>query len=83
MGHPANNLCEHPPFQILYADIVVSGVVDLDDMICVICGIGNQADCPAADIAPCGPPDGVIDLDDLLSMLSTLAGSPPCPDPCP
>ncbi|MEK6676223.1 MAG: hypothetical protein AABZ47_11300 [Planctomycetota bacterium] len=66
----------------LYADIIQSCVVDVDDLICLLNGFAVFADCPAGDLAPCGG-SGLIDVDDLISLLEAFSGNYLCPHPCP
>ena len=57
------------------------GLIDSDDILCMLFNFEELGVCPGADIAPCGG-DGMMDVDDLLAMLNTFSGQPPCPDPC-
>ncbi|MEK6676107.1 MAG: hypothetical protein AABZ47_10695, partial [Planctomycetota bacterium] len=67
-----------------------NGVVDVDDLGCVIFGFADVFAPPyctrqSADLLPCEQPDGVIGLEDLLALLDAFAGNPytdTCPDPC-
>ena len=55
------------------ADIVPSGIIDVDDLLAVINGWGPcGVSCPAdiAGSAPCGP-NGVVDVDDLVVILNS------------
>lgn len=63
---------------IPYGDVNGSGVVDLDDILCVIAGFGNFDDCPTGDIAPPCTGDGIIDLDDILAVIGAFGGANPC-----
>jgi hypothetical protein len=81
----ASDGCLHTRLVILYGDMVPAGgdgLVDLDELVCVIFGFARLEDCPAGDIAPCGG-DGVIDVDDIGAVVQTFGGAAPCPDPCP
>ena len=53
---------------------------DLEDLICILLGFANYADCPNSDLAnPECTPDGIIDVDDLILVLGAIAGEPsPC-----
>jgi hypothetical protein len=64
-----------------YGDVNQSGVVDLDDVLCLLAGFGNFALCPNADISPCGGSGG-IGLDDILAVLAAFSGNPGCPPSC-
>jgi len=60
--------------QLCQADIVVNGVVNVDDLLAVINAwgpCGNPNNCPA-DIAPAGPPVGndIVNVDDLLAVIN-------------
>jgi len=57
------------------------GLIDSDDIFCMLSNFQELGACPGADIAPCGG-DGMMDVDDVLAMLNTFSGQPPCPDPC-
>jgi hypothetical protein len=57
-------------------------IVNLDDILCLLAGFANAANCRSGDIAPCGG-NGIINLDDILSGLGAFAGSYACPPPCP
>lgn len=68
--------CAGPPTQ-----------ADLDDILCVLQGFSNIANCPNGDIAPIDNPAGgplecagnnVIDLDDIIRVLEAFAGGNPC-----
>jgi len=60
-----------------------NGVVDLDDILCVLDDFANPANCAGnGNIAPCTP-NGVIDLDDILAVLDAFSASYACPHPCP
>ena len=71
----------------LYGDIFPlgnpNGTIDFDDVLCVLNGFANAADCPPADIigfvGAC-PPENTngIDFDDILSALDAFAGNPAC-----
>jgi hypothetical protein len=92
-GQPCtvNDLCGNAvcagTYQVsYYGDIVVQpgddGVPDITDVLCVLDGFRNAADCANGDIAPCGG-DGAIDVGDVLAILDGFQGIFPCPDPCP
>jgi len=71
---------------VRYADIAPpggDGVIDLNDILCVLDDFGNPANCAGnADIYPCSPPDGTIDLNDILSVLDAFGNNNACPDAC-
>lgn len=60
-----------------------NGVVDFDDILCILNGFANEEDCPAGDIigsvfeCPPGNTNG-IDFDDILFALDAFAGNPAC-----
>jgi hypothetical protein len=53
------------------------GVVNLDDILCLLTGFGNFASCPNGDLRPCGG-NGIINLDDILDALAAFGGDNPC-----
>jgi len=58
-------------------------VVDVADLGCVLQGFIDFAECPQADIAPCGG-DGVLDVDELIAILAAFEGEYLCsPNDCP
>lgn len=61
-----------------YGDVNCSGLVNLDDILCVLSGFANLASCPNGDIAPCQG-NGFINLDDILAVLGAFAGQNLCP----
>lgn len=65
-----------------YGDVTRDGLINLDDLLCVLAGFANPADCPEADLAPCQG-NGLIDLDDILKVLAAFAGQAGCPGLCP
>jgi hypothetical protein len=64
-----------------YGDVDESGSVDVGDILCVVAGFEVVADCPRADIDPCGG-NGEIDVGDVLAVLDAFGGNPPCPVSC-
>jgi subtilisin-like proprotein convertase family protein len=60
-----------------YGDMDHTGVVDVDDISCLVAGFANWSSCPGADIYPCVP-EGAIDVDDLLAGIGAYAGIDPC-----
>jgi hypothetical protein len=56
------------------------GVVDVDDIVCVVYGFADFDLCPTGDISPCGG-DGKINVDDLLDVLDAFGGVNDCPCP--
>jgi hypothetical protein len=54
------------------------GVVDLDDVLCVLDGFENFAYCPSGDIAPDCVGNDLITIDDLLGVLNAYTGGDPC-----
>ncbi len=67
-----------------YADVNMSGTVDLDDILCVVDGSRGVFTACAQndlDIAPCTG-DAVIDVPDVVAVLDAFEGYPGCVDPC-
>lgn len=58
-----------------------NGLVNLDDILCVLAGFSSVANCLDGDIQPCGG-NGVINLDDILGVLAAFAGANTCPSGC-
>jgi hypothetical protein len=54
-----------------------NGIVNLDDILCVLGGFAAIADCPSADLNPCGG-NGIVNLDDILSVLAAFGGANQC-----
>ncbi len=85
VGNPG--LCEcTPPKGPCYGDIFPpggNGTADIDDLLCLLAGFANFADCSAGDIVPCAG-NGIIDIDDVLGGLIAFTGNsicegvPPC-----
>jgi len=73
-----NGLCVHPVTG--YGDVNGSGLVDLDDILCVLDGFAASVDCVNADIYPCQP-NGLIDIDDILAELDAYNGDGACCGP--
>ena len=69
----------------MWADTNNRGVVDIDDVLCLLAGFANDFTvCPftTVNLWPCLP-DDVVDLDDILVTLYAFAGAEyPCPPPC-
>ena len=74
---------------LVYGDLTGEGVVDLDDLLCVLGAFrGDGGDCPLAndlpllmtraDLAPCEG-NGIIDIDDIQAVEDAFQGHPPCP----
>ena len=55
-----------------------TGIVDIDDVVCVLNGFANFAVCPTGDIFPCPSNNGLIDIDDVVAVLNAFAGIDPC-----
>lgn len=56
---------------------------NLDDILCVLSGFSNFANCPNGDLAPTTGPlacqgNDLINLDDILAVLGAFAGQDPC-----
>ena len=63
---------------VVYGDVNRDGVVDLNDILCVLDDFGNPNACSAdGDIFPCGG-DGIIDLNDILAVLDAFGGNYGC-----
>ena len=78
----------------IWGDVNDSGVVNLDDILCVVAGFAEDyTNCAfeALDLLPCGPVSNpTINLDDILGVLSAYSGglytnicTPPCSPPPP
>jgi len=86
-GSPGNpGLCVCTPMGgACFGDIAPqpngNGVVDVDDISCVLDGFANMSSCPDADLVPCGG-NGVIDVSDIAAILDAFAGIVPCGTPC-
>jgi len=68
----------------VYGDIAPpggDGVVNLDDILCVLDGFENMGDCQSGDILPCGG-NALIDIDDILAVLDAFSGESACPGAC-
>lgn len=65
----------------VFGDVNNSGLVNLDDILCVLAGFSNFNTCPKGDLAPCGG-NGLINLDDILRVLGAFAGQNPCANVC-
>jgi hypothetical protein len=69
----------------LFGDVappgVGNGIVNLDDILCVLGGFANASACPDADLMPCGG-HSIVNLDDILAVLGAFSGNAACPDPC-
>jgi hypothetical protein len=63
----------------VYGDVAQpqDGIVNIDDIICVLNGFGNFSLCPLGDLAPCFG-NGIIDLNDILGVLAAFGGADPC-----
>lgn len=76
----ATGMCRHAP--VPYGNVdCVAGIVDVDDIFCVLDGFANPDDCPFADLFPCEG-NGLVDLDDIFAVLDAFAGEAACPNPC-
>jgi hypothetical protein len=81
VGFPGLCVCTTPPGPC-FGDIVPPvGVVDLDDILCVLAGFQDFNDCPGGDLFPCGG-NSIIDLDDILAILDAFSGDALCGFPC-
>ncbi|MEK6674679.1 MAG: hypothetical protein AABZ47_03380 [Planctomycetota bacterium] len=68
-----------------YGDLVYGsgrGIIDVDDLWCVLLAWVNLSDCPQADVFPCGG-DTQVDLDDLVALLASFNGDFACEAACP
>lgn len=74
-----------PDEEEIYGDVhpppFGDGVVDLDDVLCVLAGFEDLGQCPNGDIYPCGG-NGVLDIDDVIAILAAFGGDPACLSPC-
>lgn len=66
----------------LFGDVRLprNGIVNLDDILCVLSGFASFSICPNGDIGGCSH-NGVINLDDILAVLGAFSGSSPCECP--
>ena len=78
---PDTGECVHVWGAFPFGDLNNDGLIDLDDLLCTLAGFADMADCPSADLFPCGG-NHVIDTDDVLAVLDAFAGVPICPSPC-
>jgi cysteine-rich repeat protein len=84
---PANNACNSGTCTAMVCTYVCSkfgdvtkppnGIVNLDDILCVLGGFAAIANCPNADLNPCGG-NGIVNLDDILSVLAAFGGANQC-----
>jgi len=59
------------------------GVVDLDDILCVLDDFAAPGNCAGdGDVVPCDVGGGLIDLDDILAILDAFAGDYACGPAC-
>lgn len=82
-----NNACNHatcPGGNCVYScvrfgDVQTppNGLVNLDDILCVLAGFANFSTCINGDIHPCGG-NGLVNLDDILAVLGAFSGANPC-----
>lgn len=61
-----------------FGELTGNGIVNLDDILCVLSGFSSTAACPAGDIAPNCAADGRIALDDILAVIGAFSGVDPC-----
>jgi len=67
----------------VYGDVNSDGMVDLEDILCILDDFGHPANCAFdGDISPCGPGDETIDLEDILAVLDAFGNDFACPPPC-
>lgn len=75
-----------PATTALWGDVNVDGMVDIDDILCMLAGFsGSFVNCTFVnlDLFPCTP-DQIINIDDILRILNAFSGGAyPCPPPCP
>lgn len=55
----------------------LDGIVNIDDILCVLAGFSNFSNCPLGDLQPCFG-NGVISLDDILWVLAAFGGVDHC-----
>lgn len=82
-----NNACNHAACAsgfcsyicVKYGDVKAppDGLVNLDDILCVLGGFSSFGSCVNGDIHPCGG-NAIINLDDILGVLGAFAGANPC-----
>jgi low density lipoprotein receptor-related protein 5/6 len=59
---------------VRYGDVDENGYIDVGDVLCVVGGFSNPANCLLGDISPCGG-DGTRDVGDVLVILDLFAYS--------
>jgi hypothetical protein len=67
-----------PPWGDVHPVGAPNGIVNLDDILCVLNAFATPALCPDADLKPCGG-DGLYNLDDILGVLAAFSGVNQCP----
>ncbi|MEK6677094.1 MAG: PQQ-dependent sugar dehydrogenase [Planctomycetota bacterium] len=77
-----NRVCDGQPIFAPFGDFDLTGLVDLDDLLCLLNEFLQPGSCSQSDIFPCGG-NGVLDLDDVVAFLEAFANNPLCPSPCP
>lgn len=83
----ANNACNHatcPGGECSYvcvrfgdAKSPPNGIINLNDILCVLAGFANINDCAEGDLQPCGG-NALINLEDILGVLNAFGGANPC-----
>lgn len=63
---------------VRYGELTGNGIVNLDDILCVLTGFSNFSACRNGDIAPGCSGDQAITIDDILAILAAFAGANPC-----
>jgi hypothetical protein len=81
----SQEICAGTYTSMVFGELVTDltpGVVEVEDLMCMVFGFAYLAWCPQGDIEPCGG-DGDIDVDDLVFIVAAYMGIYYCPTPCP
>ncbi len=84
LGSTTGNPCDQP-LPSCAADVSVSGAVDVDDLIAVILGWGQNnpnGPRPPADCAPLPNGNCLVDVDDLIQVILSWGACPPASGAC-
>jgi hypothetical protein len=69
--------------QCRFGDIVFNGIVDIDDILCVLNQFAGGQCGLSADVVPCTGGNGVVDVADIVAILDAFAGVQVCAEACP
>jgi hypothetical protein len=70
-------ICLHACTRFGNANADSGDLVNLDDILCLLGGFADFAQCANGDLEPCGG-NGLINLDDILRVLAAFGGEDPC-----